>query len=40
MYKLNKEFGKMAVLESKEITKGVYSIKDSMGNMYILERKG
>ncbi len=39
MYKLNKEFGKMAVLETREITKGIYSIKDSMGNMYILKGK-
>ncbi|MBN2400802.1 MAG: MBL fold metallo-hydrolase [Spirochaetes bacterium] len=39
MYKLNKEFGKMTVLETREITKGIYSIKDSMGNMYILKSK-
>jgi len=37
MYIVNKEFGKMSILETKEIIKGIYSINDSMVNIYIFK---
>jgi hydroxyacylglutathione hydrolase len=37
MYRVNKEFATMKVLDTKEITKNVYSINDAMVNIYIIK---